>query len=400
MNNLNLKQSENGKINILIITDVFKMMAGSERNISQLLTHINKEKFRFLVTCFVSGELAQKMREKGYPIFDLLRGGVYTSKGIKNLFFLKRLIHENEVSLIVTYHEGSDFYGLILSHICKIPVVSNRRDMGFKAKFHHKIAYRLMGRFFDGVVAVCDAVRQEMLKRKWFPEDKIYTIYNGVDLEIFKNRDPIKIKKDIGININHIVIGMIANFREVKGIKYFIEAASKITKYNSKVDFLIIGEDMYEPGCTKKDLELIAKEMGIIEKCHFLGRRDDIHNIISIFDIAIVPSLTEGFSNVILEYMASKKPVVATDVGGNREAVIHRETGLLVPPKDSDAIAEAVISIMKDNKFGERLGSNGRRRVEKVFSLEIMIKKYEDFFERVVNLDKSFLKSECLSLKF
>ncbi len=395
-----MKQSENGKINILIITEVFKMMAGSERNISQLLTNINKEKFHFVVACFISGELAQEMRKKGYIIFDLLRGGVYTIKGIKNLFSLKRLIRDNKISLILTYHESSDFYGLILSGLCKIPVISNRRDMGFKTKLHHKLAYRLVGRFFDGVVTVCDAVKRKMSELKWFPEDKIFTIYNGVDLDTFKYQDSAEIKKNFGINADHIVVGMIANFRAVKGIKYFIEAASKITKYNSKVDFLIVGEDMYEPGYTKRDLEFTAKEKGIFEKCHFLGRIDDIHNIISIFDIAIVPSLTEGFSNVILEYMASAKPVVATDVGGNREAVIHGVTGLLVPPKDSDAIAEAVISIMKDNKFGERLGNNGRIRVERSFSLEMMIKKYEEFFEKVAKSGKDFVTNECLSLKF
>jgi glycosyltransferase involved in cell wall biosynthesis len=117
---------------------------------------------------------------------------------------------------------------------------------------------------------------------------------------------------------------------------------------------------------------------------HFIGGRRDIPDVISLFDVAVLTSLSEGFSNVILEYMASSKPVVATNVGGNPEIVVHGETGLLVPPTDSAALASAILSILKDKEVGLRFGKAGRKRVEEKFSLDVMLRNYENLFERVI----------------
>lgn len=373
--------------NILIITDIFYIMAGSERNISYLLTGVDESKFQLFVASFASGTLAQDMRNKGFTIFDLHKGGIYTLNGLRNLAFLWKVVKENNISLIVTYHEGSDFYGLVLSKICNIPVISNRRDMGFKTKRHHDIAYKLFGGFFDGVVAVCHAVKNEVVNRGWFAANRIVPIYNGVDIREHENngnRFIETLRKDIGIEINHKVVGMVANLRKIKGIQLFIEAASLISKRNSNIEFVIIGGDQREAGCTREELELFAKRLDVHKKIHFLGKRNDIPDLISIFDVAAVSSLSEGFSNVILEYMASSKPVVATDVGGNSEAVVHGETGLVVPPGDPYALAEAILSILENREMALRFGMAGRKQVEKKFTLEKMIKKYEDIFERAI----------------
>src|SRR5512139_3696240 len=134
-----LLNSELGhRIRILIITDVFKKIAGSERNITQLLHGIDQTRFQVYVACFYSGELAQAMEAEGFQIYGLRRGGIYSIKGLKNIIFLYELIREKGIDLILTYHEGSDFLGLVLSNMCAIPVISNRRDMGFKTRLPHR----------------------------------------------------------------------------------------------------------------------------------------------------------------------------------------------------------------------------------------------------------------------
>ena len=124
--------------------------------------------------------------------------------------------------------------------------------------------------------------------------------------------------------------------------------------------------------------------MGISQNLYFLGGREDVADLISIFDVAVLASLSEGFSNVILEYMASSKPVVATEVGGNPELVVHGETGLLVPPADAHTLADAILSILEDKEAALRYGAAGRKRVEDKFELGKMIRQYEDLFERVI----------------
>ncbi|MDH5202199.1 MAG: glycosyltransferase family 4 protein [Nitrospirota bacterium] len=386
--------SFNGRKKILFITDIFSTMAGSERNITQLMTNIDRKRFQIMVACFISGKLAQDMRDQGFSVFDLQSGGIYTIRGIKNLAFLRKLIHKEKISLIVSYHESSDFYGLVLSNICRVPVISSRRDMGYKAKFHHRIAYRFCGRFFDAVITVCHAVKNEVIDRGWFSVNKVFPIYNGVNIREFDNKQNIELlKKKNGIETKQPVVGVIAGLRKIKGIKYFIEAASVISKRNPEVVFLIIGPDLREPGCTKEELELVARNLNVSNNVHFIGRRDDVADLISIFDVAVVSSLSEGFSNVILEYMASSKSVVATNVGGNPEAVVDGETGLLVPPGDSLSLADAIWSILINKDMGIRLGIAGRERVEEKFSLEKMIINYEHLFEQVI-LDKNVISTE------
>jgi len=387
MENL-LTMSFKGK-KILFITDIFSTMAGSERNITQLMTNIDQKRFQITVACFISGKLAQDMRDQGFPVFDLKRGGVHTINGLKNLAFLRKLVYENDISLLVTYHESSDFYGLALSKICNIPVISSRRDMGYKADFRHRIAYRLFGKFFNAVLTVSRSVKDEVVRRKWFPTNKVFTIYNGVNVREYIDKNNIEILKgSIGIEKKHPVVGVVAGLRKIKGIRYFIEAASIISRRNADVEFLIIGPDWGEPGCTKEELEFLAKQLKVSNNIRFLGTRSDIPDLITIFDVAVVASLSEGFSNAILEYMASSKPVVATNVGGNPEAVVHGETGFLVPPGDASALANAIGAILEDKQMATRFGRAGRKCVEEKFSLEKMIKNYENLFEQILLVNK------------
>ena len=131
------------------------------------------------------------------------------------------------------------------------------------------------------------------------------------------------------------------------------------------------------------DMKLLAKGMNIADRIHFLGEKKEIGELISIFDVAVISSLSEGFSNVLLEYMASAKPVVATDVGGNKEAVIDGETGLLVPPEDARKLADGIKVLLGNREIASRCGLAGRKRVEEEFSLKGMIQKYEGMFEWV-----------------
>ena len=372
------------KIKILIITDVFKKIAGSERNITQLLHGMDRTRFQVCVACYFCGEVAETMRREGFEVYGLRRGGIYSINGLRNIIFLYNLIRDKGINLVVTYHEGSDFLGLVLSNISAIPIISNRRDMGYKTRPAHRLAYKLLGKYFDGVITVSDAVKNEVINRGWFKEGKVWCIHNGIKVEEYGNHvDRESIKRSIGVEANKYVVGLIGNIKKIKGIRFFLHAASLICAQNSGIEFVIIGDDLNETGNSMNDMKWLAKKMNVADKIHFLGGRHDIADLISIFNVAVIASLSEGFSNVLLEYMASGKPVVATEVGGNTEAVIHQETGLLVPAKNSHKLAEAINVLLDDKEIALRYGLAGRRRAETEFSLQRMIEKYENIFEHV-----------------
>jgi glycosyltransferase involved in cell wall biosynthesis len=373
-----------GRKKILIITDVFKKIAGSERNITQLLHGIDPARFEMSVACFYSGEVAQVMRAEGFQIYDLRRGGIYSIRGLKNIIFLYKLVRKEKIDLILTYHEGSDFLGLVLSTLCGIPIISNRRDMGFKTRLPHRVAYRFFGRYFDGVITVSNAVKNEVINKGWFKAGRVWSIHNGINVEEYANNpNRESIKQSIGIAPGKNVVGVIGNIKRIKGIRYFLHAASLICAKKPDVEFVLIGYDLREAGNSLEDMKLLAKQMAIADKIHFLGERSDIANLISVFDVAVISSLSEGFSNVLLEYMASAKPVVATDVGGNREAVVHGETGLLVPSENAQRLANGIEVVLENREIALRYGLAGRKRVEKDFSLKGMIGEYERIWEHV-----------------
>ncbi len=368
------------------MTDIFGGMGGSERNIQQLLAGMDKDRFDVCVACLTFVKLPENVKDPGVSIIHLNGEGIYTVGGLKNLLFLKRLVHEKKMSLIVTYHESSDFYGLALSRLCGIPVISSRRDMSFKTRRRHSLAYRLVGNNFDSVITVSDAVKNEVVRRRWFPEKKIVTIYNAIDVKDYgTTNDGNALKDKIGIHPGRPVVGVVANMRMIKGHYYFVHAASIIHKRRPDVEFLVVGYDAIKPGCSIAELKHYGEGMGITENLHFIGGRKDTADLISLFDVAVLASLSEGFSNVILEYMASSKPVVTTRVGGNPEIVADGETGLLVPPADGHALAAAILSILEDKEAALKFGRAGRKRVEERFSLDVMLRNYENLFEHVIN---------------
>jgi glycosyltransferase involved in cell wall biosynthesis len=376
----------NKRNRVLLLTDIFGGMGGSERNIHQLLAGMDKKRFELSVACLHSVKLPENVKDPSVSIIHLKEEGIYTVGGLKNLVFLKRLVDKKQISLIVTYHESSDFYGLALSRLCRIPVISSRRDMSFKTRRRHSLAYRLVGNNFDSVIAVSDAVKKEVVRRHWFPEEKIVTIYNAIDVKEYgKMNDGNALKDKMGIDPNRPIVGVVANIRKIKGHQYFVHAASIIHKRNPNIEFLVVGYDMIRDGYSIGELKQYAEQVGISQELHFIGGRRDVADVISLFDVAVLTSLSEGFSNVILEYMASLKPVVATNVGGNPEIVVHGETGLLVPPADGDALAKAILSILEDKEVALRFGRAGRKRIEERFSVDVMLRNYENLFEQVIN---------------
>jgi len=218
------------------------------------------------------------------------------------------------------------------------------------------------------------------LKAKGFPENKLALIYNGVEVggyNLLPEEKQEELKKKLGIPSDSVVISCVANLRPVKGHEFLIDAVSILKELNFSV--LIIGE-----GPLRDTLIKYTHEKGLNNKIHFLGQRLDIPELLAITDIFVLPSLFEGMPLSLMEAMASGLPVVSTDVGGVSELVVDGETGFLVPPRNSAALAEKIKTLIDDKALSKAMGVKGQERIKNNFTFEAMVDKTETLYRGLI----------------
>ncbi len=373
------------KITVLYIIDNFAELAGAEKNLFDIATRLNPQRYKAIVMCFKGGELVDLLRSKGIEIIDLKLKKIYTLRALIKAIGIYKLIKQRNVKIVVTYHKGSDFLGGGIAKLAGVSaIISNRRDMGYNLRKRHFFIYKLINNvIFTKIIAVSDAVKNMIIEKQNASPEKIITIYNGVEMNrFFKKTDGVKLKEEFRIEPTAPVVGIIAGIRRIKGHRYFIEAAASVLKEMPDVRFLIVGH-IWETEVLGDNPITLVKELGIDDSVIFTGKRSDIPEIFSLMNVSVLSSLSEGFSNAIIESMAAGKPVVATNVGGNREAIMNGETGLLVPPKDSNSLAEAILYLLKDKDLAQQMGLAGRKRVEDLFNIKRMIADIEAIYDVV-----------------
>lgn len=308
---------------------------------------------------------------------------IFTCKGqfdLKLVSLIRRYIKNNKVDIIHCHGYKSNFYGL-LSAKNKLPLVTTNHNW----LTHHwklKVYCFLDGlwmRYFDRIVAVSDGIKRDMLRYK-IPEKKIMVIDNGIDVGRFNRKIATEdIKKEFGINGNIKVIGTIGSLKFEKGHVYLLRVAREVIKSFKDVKFFIVGD-----GPLRKQLEDEAKNLGIEKNIIFTGLRNDVPELLSIMDIFVLPSIKEGLPMVLLEAMASKKPVVATKVGAIPKIINDNKSGILVEPQDIIGLKDVIINLIKDSGKAERLALEGYEKVKKDFSSERMCRKYLNLYSELI----------------
>jgi peptidoglycan/xylan/chitin deacetylase (PgdA/CDA1 family) len=279
-----------------------------------------------------------------------------------------------------------------------VPVIlSSRRDLGYQLKKKHIWAYRVFNRFFTKIISVSEAVKEEVVRREWTNPDKVKVIYNGVDCrqQSYGEVDVVNIKKSLGVEPYKKVIGMIGAFRPIKGHIYLVKAVAELAKTEKDFVVLIVG---YKETEYYEVVRQLIKRLKLEKYFICTGDRNDVTRIIAAFDIFVLPSISEGFSNAVLEAMAAGKPVVVTDGGGSPEGVIQNKTGVLVPSGNTEALSAAITRLLHNEGLRRSMGREGQIRAKEVFSLNKMLDNSEDLYEFLVrsnNHNKICLKTKA-----
>jgi len=366
------------QIKVLFITSLLDRMGGAEKNLCEVVLHLNKDEFTPFVLAFKGGELTQYLADQEINVHENGIKKLFSLHTIMKAFDLYRFIRKERIDVVVTYHHDADIFGSVVAKLAGVPrVVSSRRDMGYQLQKKHVLFYRWFGFLFTHFITVSDAVKHEIMRRELVKKEKITTIHNGLDLELFSLCEQEKkkeLQKELGLSAEKVSIGMVASFRPIKGQMYLVDAVASIKEWHDEVQIIVVG---YNDTDYFREVQARVKEMKLEKNFIFTGDRDDVPELLQLFDLFVISSVNEGFSNAIIEAMAAGLPVITANSGGNGEAVLHGETGLLFEPCNSNALAESLTLLLSDKQMITRFGENGRARVTEKFGLNQMISANE-----------------------
>ena len=291
-------------------------------------------------------------------------------------------LRENNIDLVHTHDFYTNVFGMAAARLAGVSarVASKRETAGMRTPPQDVIEKMAFGRA-HAIVVNSKAVAQ-MLCDRGVPREKIETIYNGLNIDQFNvGADRKKLEERYSVSAKGNVITSVANLRhEVKNIPMLLRAAKGVLSDLPDTRFVVAGE-----GSLRAELEGQAVRLGIAANVHFIGRCDDIAALLAASDLCVLTSTTEGFSNSILEYMAARKPVVVTDVGGAAEAVENEVNGYLLNSNDDQSLADRLIELLNDPALAKKMGDAGRAVVEKRFSAEAQLKNTLDLYQRLLD---------------
>ena len=341
-------------------------IGGVEKRLLALLKRL-KEDFEVEVVCIHSrGKLAPFFEEAGIPVTVIpFKSRLHPG----SLYRLASYLRKGKVDIVHTHMYRPNISGTLAARLAGVPVViSNVHNVDHWDTPRQVFMDRLLHPLRDRIIAVSHAVREDIEEKTRVPLEKTVVIYNGVKWESFMKVDesPHQIKASLNIPPGAFVISIIARLVPAKGHRYLFEAVNALEEISVNFRVLVIGEGSY-----RSRLEEMARSMDL-GSILFLGERRDIPSLLKVTHVSVLPSMKEGFSDVILESMAAEVPVVASEVGGAREAVEPFYTGVLVNPGDVDALKEELVNLLVDLVSRKFMGINGRRRVRERFSIERM----------------------------
>ncbi len=309
-------------------------------------------------------------------------------KIIRSTLLMIRAIIRFKPAIVHAYLPLVTFFGSLCARLCRVPlVVTSRRALGIHQERYFVLKpLDVLANLLSHLISVNSrAVALDTIRRDRVNPRKIRLIYNGIETDIFnralQQRDLYRCR--LGIMPQTKVIIVVANLIGYKGHTDFLKAVKLLKDKHNNVVVLLVGEDRGIQG----SLENEARQLGVFYNIRFLGMRNDIPSLMAASDISVVCSHEEGFSNVLLESMATGLSVVATRVGGNSEAVIDGVTGWLVPPKKPEEMARKLMDLLDSPEKARVWGQNGKVRVGREFSLHHMIqghlKLYEDGLQTI-----------------
>jgi glycosyltransferase involved in cell wall biosynthesis len=371
------------KINIVFITSI-KYRGGGEQWMLSTSIAMSARGHKVILICQPGSDLSKRAEENNVFVKNVFMGGDLNPIAS---FKLYRILKENNIDVICANMEKEIRIIGLPAKILGIPIFKRRgSDMPYSNNFLYKLSFKW---FIIKIIVNSKATMNSILSNNsWIKEKDIKLIYNGLDLSNLKidKKAAESVKKEFGIPHDSLIIGILAMLTERKGHTYLLNAMPKILEKFPGLRLIISGD-----GVLFTALQNMAKSSKIKKNVIFTGLRNDVERLINAFDVLVLPSLNEGFGYALAEAMALKTPVVATNISSIPEVV--GDCGLLVPIKDSQSLADAIIKILSEKNIAAEFKEKGFQRVHKLFTIDRMCDELEDLFFETKKNDLIFLNS-------
>lgn len=387
MNDLNNSHLQLSKRNVLLLFDSFET-GGAEGQLL-LLARLLLESGRYGVhlACLTrDGRLFKEAEQLGVgdiPEFPLT--SFYNWNMAVQLRRFAAFLREREISVVHTEGFYTNVFGILGAALAHVPVrIGFRGDTSGWRTPAQNFVERSVFRLASVVHANSEGVKC-FLVSEGVPTKKISVVYNGLDMaRVTPPHDVTRSKAramfGLPVDADRRLITIVANMRhDVKDYPMFLRTACRVRKAVPAAMFALAGE-----GEMMKQLRALACELELEHDCFFIGRCDQVAELLFASDVCVLSSKAEGFSNSILEYMGAARPIVATDVGGAREAIVEGETGYLVASGDDEAMARRIISLLRDPQKAKKMGERGRLIVEQGFSSCVQLERTEELYTKLL----------------
>jgi glycosyltransferase involved in cell wall biosynthesis len=373
------------RINILAVIDhggYNGNMAGVGRNVSYILPHIDQKRFKvFLAILRDDGSLKTRLKGTGIKIYHLKR----KKFDPLTLYDLIKIIRTEKIDLLHLYQYASSNFGRIAGRLTGIPTILHAGDLNYDYPWYQRIADRVLKHATDHVIAVSESAKDSYSSVRKIDPSKIKVIPNAIAKDGLKMLHPEAcrdLKKKLNLKVGFSIVGTVTRLHDVKGNEVLLQAARIVLQRLPETYFIIVGD-----GPLKNKLMQCAQDLGIQNNVIFTGYQNNVSEFLSIFDVKVIASNTEGFSLALLEAMAMGKAIVATEVGGIREILKNGATGMLVPPQNPSAMAEKIVCLIQHPEERKRFGAAAREESRK-YSVDRHVGMREKVYEQAVSKHK------------
>ena len=355
---------------------------GTERQFAEVVTRIDRRRFRLTVACLSrEGEFYQRVRDAGLAVeeFDFPR---FASPRAGFQFLrLLRMLRTRRVDLLHSFDFYTNVFGIPAARLAGVPlVVASQRNLAEFWSRWQRSAWRATLAWADCVVANSHAASQAVVEQTGISPERLRVVHNGVDTERFTvNGNREASRRALALPEPACVVGVVAGFRQEKDQQTLLDAVPQVVERNPQARFLLAGT-----GPEEARLRTYAQEKNLQSWVTFLGDRSDIPQLLAAFDVAVLPTRSESFPNVLLEAMSAGRAVIASAVGGTKELIEQGRTGVLVPAGDPAALAKEILNLLEHPERRAQLGRAARAHVEAEFSIEASVARMQALYDELL----------------
>jgi len=355
---------------------------GGERQLALTALGMDRARFEPHVGCCEGGFWVERLRAAGVPFFFMGPRSLLGISFLREANRLRAYIREHRIRIVQTFDYSMNVLGILAARSVPgvITIANQRCDMSLIPS-RYRWANRMAHRISAGIVVNSEALQRQLHEDYAIPRRKVFTCYNGIDTGVFH---PAPRSELPGLEAASPVVGTVCVLRPEKNLGLLLEAFEAVarnrTRDRSNLRLLIVGS-----GSEEMALRDLARRLKIAEKCLFHAATPDVARILSGIDVFVLPSLSEGLSNALMEAMACGCCAVASNVGGNPELVTDGTTGLLFPSQDREALIERLTEVVDDAARRQTLGAAAAERIRSEFSLARAVERMQEIYETMLS---------------